>query len=424
LQEKCYEEIQGMHERTELKTQISYQVCLERKSNAPVVTVQGAGKETLLDLDKRYETRVNSWKHVVSRYSTARRFGTGVITDLFQAVTFGVAAYMAHLGKLEVGSVLTIMLWVNRAFANISLLNNMQRSLMRARVRASKYLALLEMTSDVVEIANPVSANFIRGTIEFRNVGFTYSQRSYIPRSTALQKAPANCKKIALHQVNIHIKAGERIALVGRSGAGKSTTALLLLRGQDPDVGEIEIDGVNLRDLDLEGYRKKVGVVEQDTWLFDDTLRYNISLGLDENRLLSDAELDRLAKICRIDQFKDDLVNGWDTWIGENGVQLSGGQRQRIAIARALAKDPAILIFDEATSSLDAENEAYIKEAIDAAVKGRTAIYIAHRLSTIRDADRIYVFDQNTIVEEGTHEKLMNTSTIYKDLVSRQTILM
>lgn len=394
----------------------------EAISNAPVVSLQAAETETISDLDIRYGHRIVSWKNVFGRYATARRFGTGLIVDSFQMLSFGTAAYLAYNGDLRVGSVVTIMLWVNRAFGDIGTLNGMQRSLLDARSRATKYFALLDMTTDVPECSNPISASYISGSIEIRNVGFTYSDRCFIPRSKTRKPKKKEPNRITLSGINLTIEAGERVALVGPSGAGKSTIALLLLRGQDPNEGEILIDGINLRYFNQEEYRKKVGVVEQDIWLFDDTLRHNISLGLGENRLLSDAELDRLASITRLNEFIDEYEDRWDTWVGENGVQLSGGQKQRVAIARALAKDPAILIFDEATSSLDAENEAFIKEAIDEAAKGRTAIYIAHRLSTIRDADKIVVVNGGRIEACGTHDELLESSSTYRELIAHQTI--
>lgn len=394
----------------------------EMMRNSAVVSIQAAENETLADMGGRYDARNLFWKHVWSRYALSRAFGSTLLTDFFQASSFGLAAWLAYKGEIRVGAVVSIMLWVNRAFGDIGSLNRMQRTILESRVKAMKYFALLDVVTDVPQSPLPVSAKFVRGVIKIENVDFAYSGRRYIPKGKDLVVPEEAENYEALKNVNLSIKVGEHVAFVGPSGAGKSTAALLLARGQDPDKGRILIDGVDLRDLDLRGFRMKIGVVEQQILLFDDTLRHNISFGL--GRLLEDAELDRLAEITRMDQFKNRLTHGWDTMIGENGIKLSGGERQRVGIARALAKDPAILIFDEATSALDTENEAMIKEAIDSASEGRTAIFIAHRLSTVRDADKIVVFNEGTVAGVGTHEELMRTSTVYQRLISHQTVMM
>ena len=207
------------------------------------------------------------------------------------------------------------------------------------------------------------------------------------------------------------------MALVGSSGAGKSTFADLIPRFYDVSSGEIIIDGIDIRKLTVENLRSLMGIVSQDTILFNDTVAHNISYGLPEAGI---DEIRQAAKTANALEFIDNLPNGFDTIIGEKGTRLSGGQRQRISIARALLKNPDILILDEATSALDTESERKVQEAIDTLVQNRTVIVIAHRLSTITKADQIIVLDEGKIVESGTHEKLLEINGKYKHLYNIQ----
>ena len=207
------------------------------------------------------------------------------------------------------------------------------------------------------------------------------------------------------------------MALVGSSGAGKSTFADLIPRFYDVTSGEIIIDGIDIRKLTVENLRSLMGIVSQDTILFNDTVAHNISYGLPEAGI---DEVRQAAKTANALEFIDNLPNGFDTIIGEKGTRLSGGQRQRISIARALLKNPDILILDEATSALDTESERKVQEAIDTLVQNRTVIVIAHRLSTITKADQIIVLDEGEIVESGTHEKLLEINGKYKHLYNIQ----
>ncbi len=207
------------------------------------------------------------------------------------------------------------------------------------------------------------------------------------------------------------------MALVGSSGAGKSTFADLIPRFYDVTSGEIIIDGIDIRKLTVENLRSLMGIVSQDTILFNDTVAHNISYGLPEAGI---DEIRQAAKTANALEFIDNLPNGFDTIIGEKGTRLSGGQRQRISIARALLKNPDILILDEATSALDTESERKVQEAIDTLVQNRTVIVIAHRLSTITKADQIIVLDEGEIVESGTHEKLLEINGKYKHLYNIQ----
>lgn len=242
----------------------------------------------------------------------------------------------------------------------------------------------------------------IKGAIEFDQVTFRYD----------------GAQRDALTDVSLQVAAGETVALVGPSGAGKTTLCNLVARFHDPNSGTIRVDGIPIQSLDVECYRKALAIVEQDVFLFDGTVAENIAFG---DRTASDDRIRAAAKIAHADRFIDELPAGYDTRIGERGVKLSGGQRQRLAIARAVLADPKILILDEATSNLDTESERAIQQGLDRLIQGRTCLVIAHRLSTIASADRILVIDGGRIVEEGTHHELMERDGRYREMVRLQT---
>jgi subfamily B ATP-binding cassette protein MsbA len=222
-----------------------------------------------------------------------------------------------------------------------------------------------------------------------------------------------------LHNIHLNIDKGKTIALVGQSGSGKSTMSDLIVRLYDPNKGSICIDGINIKEFSLEEYRQLFGIVSQDSFLFNDTIAENICFG---KNIISEDEMIYAAKMANAHDFIISLPMGYQTKIGDRGVLLSGGQKQRLAIARALVRKPQILIFDEATSALDAESEHLVQEAIHNLLHGRTALIIAHRLSTIIDADCIYVFDNGSIAESGTHKELIEKGGIYFRLCSLQTL--
>lgn len=222
-----------------------------------------------------------------------------------------------------------------------------------------------------------------------------------------------------LHDINLNIDKGKTIALVGQSGSGKSTMSDLIVRLYDPNKGSICIDGINIKEFSIEEYRQLFGIVSQDSFLFNDTIAENICFG---KNIISEDEMIYAAKMANAHDFIMSLPMGYQTKIGDRGVLLSGGQKQRLAIARALVRKPQILIFDEATSALDAESEHLVQEAIHNLLHGRTAVIIAHRLSTIIDADCIYVFDNGSIAESGTHKELLEKGGIYFRLCSLQTL--
>jgi ATP-binding cassette, subfamily B, bacterial len=208
------------------------------------------------------------------------------------------------------------------------------------------------------------------------------------------------------------------VALVGRSGAGKTTLTNLIARFYDPTSGSLSIDGKDLREVELSSYRSLLGIVEQDVFLFDGTIRENIAYA---RRGASEGQVIAAARAAAADEFIEKLTDGYDSIIGERGVKLSGGQRQRLAIARAILADPEILILDEATSNLDSESERLIQESLSVLLKDRTAFVIAHRLSTIINADKIVVLEDGRIVEQGTHDELLHRGGRYRDMVHLQT---
>lgn len=280
-------------------------------------------------------------------------------------------------------------------------LSNLSHTVQRALAAADRITALLDVEPEIRESQHAVrlSPN-TPGAVEFRNVSFAYEPG--VP---------------VLWNINLRIEPGQVVALVGPSGAGKSTLVDLIPRFYDPTAGEVIIDGYNVKDLTLASLRGAIGIVPQETRLFAGTIRENILYGDLE---ASEEAVISAAKAANAHNFIMELDNGYDTLIGENGVGLSGGQKQRIAIARAILKNPRILILDEATSALDTESEALVQEALQRLMKNRTTVVIAHRLSTIKQADRIVVLNKGRIVEQGTHDELLAQRGIYHSLYQVQ----
>jgi ABC-type multidrug transport system fused ATPase/permease subunit len=293
------------------------------------------------------------------------------------------------------------------------------------RSAIERYWDMLNMEPDVVDSPNAVWPDTIRGKIEFRNVTFSYpARRNRTTRSDeddGLATASEEPQE-SVSDLSFTINPGERIAIVGPSGAGKSTIIKLIMRSSDRFEGNIFVDGYELRQLAKNRLRRAIGIVEQDVTLWDNTLRANITFGLSQKQReqVTPEELDRICRLCRIDQFMGRMEHGYDTVIGERGIQLSGGQRQRVGIARAIIKNPAILILDEATNNLDAESEHLISEELEEVSRNRTTLIVAHRFSTIRNADRVIVMDDGRLVDIGTHSELAARCDVYKRLLRNQ----
>jgi len=306
-------------------------------------------------------------------------------------------------GSMRLGNLVAFLLYTVTVAGAIAALSGMYAELMEALGASRRIFELLEAESEVHESTNPVPLDRVEGTVVFENVGFRYGDRDVE----------------VLIDVDLEVKPGEVVALVGPSGAGKTTLVQLIPRFFDITEGRVLIDGTDVRDVRLRDLRSHMAAVPQETQLFSGSITENLRVGKPD---ATDEELVTAAEAANAHDFITAFPDGYETIVGERGIKLSGGQRQRVAIARAILKDPRILILDEATSSLDTESEAVVQEALDGLMKGRTTLVIAHRLSTVRNADRILALDGGRIVEEGTHDDLIERGGLYADLYSRQLI--
>ena len=312
---------------------------------------------------------------------------------------FGTAEVLQH--RLSVGELVMFISYLALFYVPINQIHSVNHMLQHALAASERVFEVLDLVPEVRDRPDAhVPVTRLRGEVDFHRVGFHYRADAPI-----------------LTDVTISVRAGERVALVGPSGAGKSTTLKLLMRFYDVTQGAITIDGYDIRDLPVAFLRSQIGLVQQEPFLFNGTVRENILYG---DLLAGQDEVEAAAKVARAHDFIMDLPDGYDTWIGERGVKLSVGQRQRISIARVILKDPPIVMFDEATSNIDTETEVKIREALDDLTKGRTTIIIAHRLSTIHGVDRIIVVDHGHVVEDGTHEALIGHEGVYARLYDAQ----
>jgi ATP-binding cassette subfamily B protein len=301
---------------------------------------------------------------------------------------------------MTIGDFVLVNSYLVQLYMPLNVLGMVYRNIKQSLTDLESMFRLLHVRAEVADRPGAPPLQVRRGEVVFDRVAFRYDPRRPI-----------------LHEVSFHVPAGATLAIVGPSGSGKSTIARLLFRFYDVDEGAIRIDGQDIRDVTQTSLRRAIGVVPQDTVLFNDTVRYNIAYGRPG---AGDAQIEEAARHARIDDFIRTLPDGYGSMVGERGLKLSGGEKQRVAIARVILKEPRILIFDEATSALDSKTEQEIQASLDEVSSDRTTLIIAHRLSTVVNADEILVLDEGRVVERGTHGALLARGGIYAAMWARQ----
>lgn len=339
----------------------------------------------------------------VARYRAA--FISFIIFMIFGGIVavMWYGATLVQSGDMSVGDLLSFVLYTTFIGASIAGIGDLFGQVQKA-VGASERILEIQNEDPEQDLSQPKSEVDLYGDIHFSQVAFSYPTRQELP---------------VLKGINLKIKAGEKIALVGHSGAGKSTIVQLLMRFYGVSAGAISIAGKNINEIDLTALRAHIGIVPQEVILFGGTIGENIRYGKPE---ATHQEITEAARQANALEFIQSFPEGFDTLVGERGVKLSGGQRQRIAIARAVLKNPSILVLDEATSSLDSESEHLVQQALDTLMKDRTTIIIAHRLATIREVDKIYVLENGQVIESGTHAELLTEKGAYKNFIDLQLL--
>ncbi|MFM7771176.1 MAG: ABC transporter ATP-binding protein [Acidimicrobiaceae bacterium] len=381
-------------------------------SGALLVKLFGRHKEEVGAFGSR-ASRVRDIGVTAAMYGRVFFVALGLVGALGAVAIYGVGAFMVVSGGITIGTLVAMAAFVQRIYQPLTGLTNARLEVLTALVSFERVFEVLDAPVAITDRMGAVDINNPRGEIKFDNVSFRYPPGSSVSiasleLSGVMQGADPDVD--VLKSVSLKIAPGETVALVGASGSGKTTVAMLLARLYDVTSGAVRIDSKDVRDLTSTSLRAAIGVVSQDSHMFHESVKSNLLYAR------PDATHEQIVEACQAAKIHDviaALPDGYDTIVGERGYRLSGGEKQRLAIARLLLKNPAVMILDEATSHLDNEGEVLVQNALDAAMKNRTSLVIAHRLSTIRDADRIVVLDNGTIIEQGTHEQLMNNNSLY-----------
>lgn len=360
-----------------------------------------SNEETEMDKFEEGNSRFVASKKRTYRFMGSYNSGMGVFSTLITVGSLLMGAWLMMKGELSVADLVTFLLYINNFTEPVKKLVNFTEQFQNGYSGYERFLEIMSIAPDIKDKEDAQSLDRVKGEIQFEDVSFHYSEN----------------KENVLSHVNLDVKPGEYVALVGSSGAGKTTLCSLIPRFYDVTGGAVLLDGIDIRDVKLKDLRRQIGIVQQDVYLFAGTILENIRYGKPE---ATDEEVVNAAMAANAHEFIMSLPEGYHTDIGQRGVKLSGGQKQRLSIARVFLKNPPVLIFDEATSALDNESEKIVQHSLEMLAKDRTTFVIAHRLSTIRNAQRILVLTEDGIAEEGTHKSLLAQGGIYAGLYNMQ----